>query len=91
MFGWLMSPLGIPCTEPPWGTLDAIDLQAGKKLWSVPLGTTRNMAPFPFWWLEGLPGLAATMMTDAGLVFAVISNDHAFRAFDCHFAIDHRA
>ena len=78
----IVSPLGIPCTEPPWGTLDAIDLEAGRKLWSVPLGTTRNMAPFPFWWIKGLPGFGAPMMTKSGLVFSGVSNDHHFRAFD---------
>lgn len=79
---FLRSPLGLPCVAPPWGTLDAIDLVAGKQLWSVPLGTTRYMAPFPFWWIEGLPGLAAPMMTSTGLVFSGISNDHTLRAFD---------
>lgn len=78
----VMSPLGVPCTEPPWGTLDAVDIEAGKVLWSVPMGTTRDMAPFPFWWIKGLPGFAAPMMTDTGLVFSGISNEHAFRAFD---------
>ncbi len=78
----LLSPIGVPCTAPPWGTLDAIDIEAGKRLWSVPLGTTRDMAPFPFWWLRGLPGFAAPMMTATGLVFSGISNEHAFRAFD---------
>jgi quinoprotein glucose dehydrogenase len=76
------SPLGMPCTEPPWGTLDAIDLAAGKILWRVPLGTTRDLAPFPIWWIRGLPGLGAPMVTAGGLVFSGISNEHAFRAFD---------
>jgi|TARA_B100000959_G_scaffold58358_4_gene61129 quinoprotein glucose dehydrogenase len=80
--GFLMSPLGVPCTEPPWGTLDAIDLVTGKILWSIPMGTTRDMAPFPFWWIKGLPGFSGMMMTDTGLLFAGISNEHAFRAFD---------
>jgi quinoprotein glucose dehydrogenase len=40
------------------------------------------MAPFPFWWLEGLPGIAAPMITKGGLVFSGITNEHAFRAFD---------
>ncbi len=80
--GWLTSSLGMPCSPPPWGTLDAIDLVAGKRLWSVPLGTTRDMAPFPFWWIKGLPGLAAPMMTSSGLVFSGISNEHKLRAFD---------
>lgn len=80
--GFLTSSLGLPCTAPPWGTLDAIDLVKGETVWSVPLGTTRYMAPFPFWWIEGLPGLGAPMMTDTGLVFSGISNDHTLRAFD---------
>ena len=79
--GFVSSPIGVPCTEPPWGTLDAVDIEAGRKLWSVPLGTTRNMAPFPFWWIKGLPGFAAPMMTGSELVFSGVSNEHAFRAF----------
>lgn len=79
---FLMSPLGLPCVEPPWGTLDAVDLVKGEVLWSVPLGTTRNIAPFPFWWIEGLPGMGGPTMTDTGLVFSGITNEHAFRAFD---------
>ncbi|MEP5764761.1 MAG: pyrroloquinoline quinone-dependent dehydrogenase [Halieaceae bacterium] len=78
----IASPLGMPCTEPPWGTLDAIDLEAGKLLWSVPLGSTRDIAPFPLWWIKGVPGIAAPMMTAGGLVFSGMSNEHAFRAFD---------
>jgi len=80
--GFLMSPLGVPCSEPPWGTLDAIDLKAGKLLWSVPLGTTRDLAPFPIWWVKGLPGWGGPMMTASGLVFSGVTNEHAFRAFD---------
>jgi quinoprotein glucose dehydrogenase len=79
--GWVASPLGVPCHEPPWGTLDAIDLESGEILWRVPMGTTRNMAPFPFWWIEGIPGFAAPMMTESGLVFSGVTNEHAFRAF----------
>jgi quinoprotein glucose dehydrogenase len=80
--GFVSSPLGVPCSEPPWGTLDAVDIEAGKVLWSVPLGTTRHMAPFPFWWFKGLPGFAAPMLTASGVVFSGISNDHTIRAVD---------
>ncbi len=80
--GFIMSPLGIPCSPPPWGTLDAIDLEAGKVLWSRPMGTTRNMAPFPFWWIDGIPGFGGPMMTASGLIFSGISGEHALRAFD---------
>lgn len=80
--GFVSSPLGVPCSEPPWGTLDAVDIESGRKLWSVPMGTTRDMAPFPFWWIKGLPGFSAPMMTATGLIFAGVSNEHTFRAFD---------
>ena len=80
--GPLLSPLGVPCSAPPWGTLDAIDLASGELRWRVPMGTTRDLAPFPFWFIKGLPGVAAPMMTASGLVFVGVSDEHAFRAFD---------
>lgn len=79
--GFIMSPLGIPCSQPPWGTLDAIDIEAGKILWSVPLGTSRDLAPFPFWWIKGLPGFGGPIVTASGLVFSGVANEHAFRAY----------
>lgn len=86
--GFLLSPLGIPCTAPPWGTLDAIDIESGEQLWSVPMGTTGDSAPFPFKWIEGLPGTAAPMMTATGLIFSGISNEHVLRAFDLKSGIE---
>lgn len=80
--GFLTSPLGMPCSKPPWGTLDAVDLDSGDLLWSVPLGTTRDIAPFPMWWIKGLPGFGGPIITASGLVFSGISNEHALRAFD---------
>ncbi len=79
---FVMSPLGVPCTEPPWATVDAVDLVAGKILWSVPLGTTRDMAPFPFWWIKGVPAIGGVSVTKSGVVFAAGPMEHAFRAFD---------
>ena len=78
----LDSPLGVPCTAPPWSTLDAIDLVAGQVLWSVPLGTTRNIAPFPFWWIKGVPAVGGPITTRTGLIFIGAAMEHAFRAFD---------
>jgi quinoprotein glucose dehydrogenase len=80
--GIVTSPLGVPCTEPPWATLDAIDLAAGKVRWSVPLGTSRNIAPFPFWWIKGVPGVGGPIVTATGLVFIGASLDHFLRAHD---------
>ena len=80
--GQLASPIGVPCTAPPWATIDAVDLEAGRILWRVPLGTSRNLAPFPFWWIEGVPGVGGPIVTRSGLVFLGAALEHAFRAHD---------
>ncbi len=79
---FLLSPLGVPCTAPPWSTVDAVDLVAGEILWSVPLGTTRDMAPFPFWWIKGVPAIGGLTVTESGVLFVAGAMEHAFRAFD---------
>jgi quinoprotein glucose dehydrogenase len=80
--GMAMSPLGVPCTEPPWATIDAVDLARGEILWRVPLGTTRDSAPWPFWWLKGVPGAGGPAVTAGGLVFIGAAPEHKFRALD---------
>lgn len=78
----LMSPLGIPCTAPPWGRLVALDLERRRIAWSVPLGTSRDLAPFPFWWIRGVPALGGPVVTKSGLVFVGAATDDYLRAFD---------
>jgi quinoprotein glucose dehydrogenase len=75
------SPLGVPCTEPPWGTLTAIDLDTGDHLWNVPLGTSKDLAPFPFHWIKGAPNIGGPTVTASGLVFIAATSDHYLRAF----------
>ena len=48
--GPLLSPLGIPCTAPPWGKLVAVDLAQGRIAWEAPLGSVHEMGPFPLPW-----------------------------------------
>jgi quinoprotein glucose dehydrogenase len=79
---FLLSPFGAPCNKPPWGTLTAIDLKAGKRLWEVPLGTTRYSAPFPLWFNLGVPNIGGAVVTASGLVFVAATLDSSFRAFD---------
>jgi quinoprotein glucose dehydrogenase len=80
--GGLLSPLGVPCTRPPWGTLTAVDLASGEKRWEIPFGTTRDMAPFPFWVDWGLPSMGGPIVTASGLVFIGASMDDFLRAYD---------
>src|SRR5439155_22896611 len=39
-----LDPDGYPAVKPPWGTLNAIDLNTGKYLWKIPLGEYRELA-----------------------------------------------
>ena len=83
---FLTSPLGAPCTRPPWGRLSAVDLVAGEVLWQVPLGSVERLAkqqigiPLP---LEmGTPMAGGPIVTRGGLAFIAASADDRFRAFD---------
>ncbi len=78
----LMSPLGLPCNPPPWGTLAAIDLENGDIRWQVPLGTVRDLAPIPIPWRAGTPNLGGPLVTGSGLVFIGAAMDDYIRAFD---------
>ncbi|MBW8752836.1 MAG: membrane-bound PQQ-dependent dehydrogenase, glucose/quinate/shikimate family [Sphingomonadales bacterium] len=81
-----LSPIGVPCQQPPHGMINAIDLKTGKLAWSRPLGTARGLGPMgtvsrlPF--TIGTPSFGGPMSTAGGLVFAAGAQDHAIRAFD---------
>ncbi|HEX4505840.1 MAG TPA: pyrroloquinoline quinone-dependent dehydrogenase [Alphaproteobacteria bacterium] len=77
-----LSPFGAPCNRPPWGTLVAIDLKAGKRAWEIPLGTTRDAAPFPIWLGLGVPSVGGPIVTASGLAFIAGTSDNFIRAFD---------
>ncbi|HJT97214.1 MAG TPA: pyrroloquinoline quinone-dependent dehydrogenase [Rhodanobacteraceae bacterium] len=78
----LESPIGVPCTAPPWGKLVALDLARGKIAWETPLGTSRDQAPWPFWSIQGAPNIGGPLVTGGGLVFIGATSDNYLRAFD---------
>jgi quinoprotein glucose dehydrogenase len=70
-----------PCQKPPWGTLNAVDLDTGTIAWTVPLGVVdalveRGVPP------TGTPSLGGAIATAGGVVFIAGTNDKRFRAFD---------
>jgi quinoprotein glucose dehydrogenase len=81
-----VSPLGIPCVNPPWGLITAVDLKSGQAIWSQPLGTGRDSGPFgmrsrlPV--TMGVPGSGGSVTTRGGIVFTGFAVDSMFRAFD---------
>jgi quinoprotein glucose dehydrogenase len=48
-----LSPVGVPCTQPPFGMLSAIDMKTRKLLWSRPFGTGRDAGPLSI--ASGIP------------------------------------
>jgi quinoprotein glucose dehydrogenase len=78
----LLSPRGIPCNPPPWGTLAAVDLGTGDVRWEVPLGTSPEIAGLPAAHAWGSFNYGGALTTAGGLVFIAAARDTALRAFD---------
>ncbi len=84
--GGFVSPINVPCTQPPFGELAVIDLTTRKIAWRTKLGTARDSGPFgmalqlpiPM----GTPALGGSLMTQTGLLFIAATQERAFRAFD---------
>ncbi|MCX8999407.1 membrane-bound PQQ-dependent dehydrogenase, glucose/quinate/shikimate family [Rhizobiaceae bacterium BDR2-2] len=81
-----VSPLGIPCFKPPFGSMTAIDLSTGKTRWQVPMGTIED-APvhgivpgvhIPL----GMPTMGGPLVTKGGLTFFHGTLDYYTRALD---------
>lgn len=75
------TPAGYPGVKPPWGTLNAVDLNTGEYLWKVPLGE------FPELREKGVPPTGTEnhggpIVTAGGLLFIGATQDELFRAFD---------
>jgi quinoprotein glucose dehydrogenase len=72
---------GAPAISPPWGTLNAVDLNKGEILWKVPLGEypqlvakgVRN---------TGAKNFGGPVLTAGGIIFIAATPDEKIRAFD---------
>ena len=72
---------GYPAVKPPWGTLNAIDLNRGRILWQVPLGEYPALTERGFV-ATGTENSGGCIVTDGGLIFIGATLDEKFRAFD---------
>ena len=78
---WL-DPDGYPAVAPPWGTLNAIDLNSGDYLWTIPLGEYPALAAQGIK-TTGTENYGGPIVTAGGLLFIGATNfDKKFRAFD---------
>ncbi len=73
---------GYPAVQPPWGTLNAINLDTGKMVWKLPLGEYPELAASGLA-NTGSENYGGPVVTAGGLLFiAATSFDKKFRAFD---------
>ena len=75
----LLSSFGAPCNPPPWGTLTALDMNAGEIRWQIPFGRVDFGAldSLASW---GAPNQGGPIVTKGGLVFIGASLDSKFQS-----------
>ncbi|HYK55934.1 MAG TPA: PQQ-binding-like beta-propeller repeat protein, partial [Flavisolibacter sp.] len=70
-----------PGIKPPWGTLNAVDLNSGKLLWKVPLGEFEALKNKGIT-ATGTQVYGGPVVTKGGLIFVASTQDEKIRAFD---------
>jgi quinoprotein glucose dehydrogenase len=77
-----LDPDGHPAVLPPWGTLNAINLNTGEYAWKIPLGEYPELAA-KGQKNTGTENYGGPVVTAGGLIFIGATNfDRKFRAFD---------
>jgi len=79
--GFFLDSLNRPVIKPPWGTLNAIDLNTGEYTWKIPLGNDPELQA-PGAPPTGIENYGGPVVTAGGLVFIAATIDAKFRAFD---------
>jgi len=73
--------MGMPCWNPPYGTLASYDLKTGKLLWKEPFGEVQKWGFYmPQSW--GSVTIGAPLVTKSGLIFIGASMDSRVRGID---------
>jgi quinoprotein glucose dehydrogenase len=77
-----LDPDHYPAIAPPWGTLNAIDLNTGKYLWKIPFGEYPALAAKGMK-DTGSENYGGPILTASGVLFiGATCYDHKFHAFD---------
>ena len=71
---------GYPAINPPWGSLNAINLNTGKIEWKIPLGQTEIGQKNNI--LTGSENYGGPIVTKSGIIFIAATSDKKIRAFD---------
>jgi quinoprotein glucose dehydrogenase len=77
-----LDPDGYPAIAPPWGTLNAINLNTGEYAWKIPFGEIPELAAKGLT-ATGSENYGGSVVTAGGLLFIGATNfDRLFRAYD---------
>ncbi len=77
-----LDPDGYPAIQPPWGTLNAIDMNTGNYLWKIPFGEYPELAAKGMR-NTGSENYGGPIVTAGGLIFiGATTYDRKFHAFD---------
>ncbi|MFM0616306.1 glucose/quinate/shikimate family membrane-bound PQQ-dependent dehydrogenase [Paraburkholderia nemoris] len=76
-----LSPLGLPCKQPAWGYISAVDLKTNEIVWKKRIGTVRDSSPIPLPFRMGMPMLGGPMTTAGDVFFIGATADNYIRAF----------
>lgn len=71
---------GYPAVAPPWGTLNAIDLNTGQLVWKQVLGDYPELKAKGYH--TGTENYGGPVVTAGGLLFIAATSDSKFRAFN---------
>jgi quinoprotein glucose dehydrogenase len=81
-YGKFLDPDGYPAVVPPWGTLNAINLDTGEYAWKIPFGEYPELAAQGLK-NTGTENYGGPVVTAGGLVFIGATNfDKKFHAYD---------
>lgn len=80
---FFVDPYGAPAISPPWGTLNAVDLNNGSILWKVPLGEYPELVAKGIR-NTGAKNFGGPVATAGDIIFIAATPDEKIRAFDTH-------
>lgn len=80
-FGKFLDSNNLPGISPPWGTLNAIDMNTGEYRWTIPYGEYPELVEkgYP---VTGAESYGGPVVTAGGLIFIAGTKDRKFRALD---------
>ncbi|MCP5348664.1 MAG: PQQ-binding-like beta-propeller repeat protein [Gammaproteobacteria bacterium] len=70
----------LPCQQPPWGRLTAVDTESGEVVWQQAVGISESLPAGRQ--NTGRPGRASALVTASNLLFIASTDDNRFRALE---------